>query len=741
MITKITLDKLASYKKATVLETDKKINLIYGLNGTGKSTFSKFLNNQQHQDYQHCSIDGLTDMHEFLVYNQEFIQDNFYEADNLKGIFSLSKENKEAETKIEEARGEIKKLETTKDANQLSLTNKDKEKQDNIADIKDKIWKIKTDYSGGERIFEFCLEGYKGSKDALYRHLKSLEKPTLKPVKNLEDLKKELESISGDNAQKYDTFNQISFNASSIEEDEIFGKQIIGNENSSVSALIQELKNSDWVKGGLSYLPEEKRDENTQCPFCQENTISTTLIENIKDYFDEAYENDIRKLNHFKNTYSNVINAVPDKSFFESNPKYNSFRSEFESKYNSFITLVNRNLRKIESKINTPSVSIELENSEVVLIELNDVITQINSQIQEHNTNIDEIENVKLRIKTDFWNNMRWDYDLLLSTAESNDRRIQTELDALNSTLHELDQNIRDQHQIITTEQKNTVNIDDAIANIKNGLIDLGITDFEIIKHEENLYKIKRGDVDSKVFQTLSEGEKMIISFLYFIELCRGKKEAVESDKKKIIVIDDPISSLSHIHVFNIGRLIKNEFFGIKKNKKNPETKEREVVWEYNYEQVFILTHSLYFFYELTETNHDVRKDIQKLYRIIKNENGSSIVKLTYEEIQNDYQAYWYIVKDKSQHPALIANCMRNIIEYFFNFVEKQNLNNFFLQDAFKSHTRYQAFYRYINRESHSIGQNVMDFKEFNYDDFRDAFKALFEIAGYEDHYKKMIKE
>ncbi|MFV0231535.1 AAA family ATPase [Empedobacter falsenii] len=741
MITKITLYKIASYKNPTNLETDKKINLIYGLNGTGKSTFSKFLNNHQHQDYQHCELEGLTEMHEFLVYNQEFIQDNFYEADNLKGIFSLSRENKEAETKIEKAKEEINKLETTKAANQLNLTTIGQEKQDNITDIKDEIWKIKTEYSGGERIFEFCLEGYRNSKDVLYRHLNGLEKPTLKPVKNLEVLKQELESISGDNAQKYDTINQISFNASSIEKDTIFSKQIIGNENSSVSALIQELKNSDWVKAGLSYLPEEKRDENTQCPFCQEHTISTTLIENIKDYFDEAYEKDIRQLNYFKNTYSNAINALPDKSIIESNPKYNSFRSEFESKYNSFITLVNRNLRNIESKINTPSVSIELENSEDVLNELNEVITQINIQIQEHNTNIDEIENVKLRIKTDFWDNMRWDYDPFLSAAESNDKRIQSDLDAINSTLRDLEQNIRDQYQIITTEQKNTVNIDDAIANIKNGLIDLGITDFEIIKHEENLYKIKRGDVDSKVFQTLSEGEKMIISFLYFIELCRGKKDAAELDKKKIIVIDDPISSLSHIHVFNIGRLIKSEFFAIKKKKKNPETKKEETVWEYNYEQVFILTHSLYFFYELTETNHVVRKDIQKLYRIIKNENGSSIVKLTYEEIQNDYQAYWYIVKDKSQHPALIANCMRNIIEYFFNFVEKQDLNNFFLQDTFKSHTRYQAFYRYINRESHSIGQNVMDFKEFNYDDFRDAFKALFEIAGYEDHYKKMIKE
>jgi wobble nucleotide-excising tRNase len=82
---------------------------------------------------------------------------------------------------------------------------------------------------------------------------------------------------------------------------------------------------------------------------------------------------------------------------------------------------------------------------------------------------------------------------------------------------------------------------------------------------------------------------------------------------------------------------------------------------------------------------------------------------------------------------------MRNIIEYFFNFVEKQNLNNFFLLDSMDQ-VRFQAFYRYINRESHSIGQNIFDFKEFNYDDFRDAFACLFKVAGYEAHYDKMIK-
>lgn len=39
------MNNLASYKKPAILETDKKVNLIYGLNGTGKSTFSDYLYN------------------------------------------------------------------------------------------------------------------------------------------------------------------------------------------------------------------------------------------------------------------------------------------------------------------------------------------------------------------------------------------------------------------------------------------------------------------------------------------------------------------------------------------------------------------------------------------------------------------------------------------------------------------------------------------------------------------------
>jgi len=82
---------------------------------------------------------------------------------------------------------------------------------------------------------------------------------------------------------------------------------------------------------------------------------------------------------------------------------------------------------------------------------------------------------------------------------------------------------------------------------------------------------------------------------------------------------------------------------------------------------------------------------------------------------------------------------MRNIVEYFFNFVEKYDFSNF-IQKPELQENRYQAFCRYMSRESHSLGQNIFDIKELNYDDFRDGLRLLFEVTGYPEHYEKMTK-
>jgi len=722
MITKISLNNVASYKSLTALETDKKVNLIYGLNGTGKSTLSNFLYNQTEEKFRNCSVEGLNDAHEILVYNQTFIQENFFESVNLKGIFTLSKKNKEAETKIANALKEIAKLESDKETKSKELEAEIISLKQKLENTKNAIWKIKIDYSGGDRVLELCLDGYKGSKDNLFNHIVGLAKPTESPTKSINDLKNDLQSISGDNAQKYSELSQITFASQNIETETLFNKQIVGNENSTVSQLIKKLGNSDWVKAGLEYLPEEPIEKNETCPFCQEKTISTTLVESIKNYFDASYEADINSLKASLEEYSQAIQSIPNKATFEANPKFETHKKDFEIKYNAFTKVVDDNKKLIEDKIKTPSVTVTLEKSTKALEELNEVILKINNDVVEHNKNIDQKATVKANIKKTFWQIMRWDYDQTIDSFKTDKTASKSKTDTLETSIKDYTSKISEQNAIISEQQKQTVNIEEAVTNINNGLIDLGITDFEIKKHSDNLYNIVRGENQEKVFRSLSEGEKMIISFLYFLELCRGKKEATETGKKKIIIIDDPISSLSHIYVFNVGRLIYNEFLRSEK-----------------YEQIFILTHSLYFFYEMTDTNRDRRKENQNLFRISKNSEGSKIFKMKYEEIQNDYHSYWYIVNDEDQQPALIANCMRNIIEYFFNFVEKKDLNNVFQKQTMQEN-RFQAFNRYINRESHSLGQNIFDIKEFNYTDFKDAFALVFKENGYEEHYKKMIK-
>lgn len=111
--------------------------------------------------------------------------------------------------------------------------------------------------------------------------------------------------------------------------------------------------------------------------------------------------------------------------------------------------------------------------------------------------------------------------------------------------------NIKDAERI--EYQKSTVNIDEAIFLINQGLSDIGITDFYIEKYEDTLYRIVRNESDSKIFPSLSEGEKMIISLLYFRELFRGKRSATDGKTKKIAIIDDPVSSLSHIFSITLG--------------------------------------------------------------------------------------------------------------------------------------------------------------------------------------------
>lgn len=721
MISKIVLNRVASYKKEAVLDTDKKVNLLYGLNGTGKSTFSEFLYDQTGARFSQCSIEGLEENDTVLVYNQKFVQDTFYEPEGIHGIFTLSKGNADAQKVIDTTSAEVKKLTEQKRKIEEKKTKNEQKHLGEIEEYKKQVWKIKTEYTGGDRVLEFCLDGLKGNKDTLFKHIISLEKPEGELDYSVDDLKKEAQQLQGE-AQSRQLLSKVLINVEDIEQSELLSKVIVGNKNSSVASLIETLGNSDWVNTGIKYVHID--GEKGVCPFCQQKTITQNFLEQINAYFDESYNRDKSQIEQMISRYdaeikkaTDFFNAIKDDSFLEKN------KAEIESLSANLISVLEHNLNTLREKAKTPSIQVSLQPINEIIESINSIIKNANNEITLYNQRIADIKGSKSKIRDSFWCLMRKEYNSVIELYAANEKAYEQSVKNAQKELQTKTSEINTNTALIEENRKKTVNIDEAVENIKNGLIDIGITDFTIEKYseEEALYRLKREDLDEDVFKTLSEGEKMVISFLYFIELCKGESTAEKASNKKIVVIDDPISSLSHIYVFNIGRLIHNEFLRTKK-----------------YDQLFILTHSLYFFYELTNTNHKERKETQKLFRICKNTESSYFEDMKYEDIQNDYQAYWHIIKDKKQSPALIANCMRNVMEYFFNFVEKQDFAQVFQRPELQEN-RYMAFNRYMNRESHSKGQNIFDIKEFNYDSFREAFKKVFETEGYIDHYNKMI--
>lgn len=721
MITEIHMDAVASFKKACSLKTDKKINLIYGLNGTGKSTVSNFLYTPGDPRFAHCRTVP-SQIPSVLVYNQRFIQDNFFVADNLKGIFSLSKENKEAEEKIVKAtktlREHEKSLQEKRNAKEKISQDFEAQKQQ----ATEQVWEIKTKYSGGDRVLEYCLEGLMGKKEKLFTHLQEIAKPASEPEKNIQKIRDDVESLKGGAAQEQPKLPLLAFAAGEVESSAVFGSSILGNSDSEVAALIDKLGNSDWVKQGLVYLPKEIEGRGEVCPFCQESTITSKFVASIREYFDDTYQKQIDALEESRKKYASALDKLIDIKQITSHP-FALLRAESLSvKYQLAVDVLSSNSSKIEQKIKNPKIPQVLADSTAVIADFNKEVASINEKIVSHNERLKNRDAALKVLKQEFWSLMRWQYDQTMARFETDRQSANQKLKDLSDAIEKINLEIDKTKEQIASAQKETVNVDEAVHAINAGLLDIGIDSFRVLKCSERLYRVVRAGESTHAFNTLSEGEKMMISFLYFCELCKGKLSPDDTHTERVVVIDDPISSLSHVFVFNVGQLIRSLFFKGE-----------------GFSQVFVLTHSLYFFYELTDPNHDRRKENQKLFRIEKSSSGSSINEMKYEEIQNDYQAYWAVINDCAQPPALIANCMRNVVEYFFNFVRKKDLNNVFLMPELQG-VRFQSFCRYINRESHSLGQNIIDMKEFNYETFKEGLRLVFEKTGYSDHFKAMSK-
>ncbi|MDO5665668.1 MAG: AAA family ATPase, partial [Bacteroidia bacterium] len=310
--------------------------------------------------------------------------------------------------------------------------------------------------------------------------------------------------------------------------------------------------------------------------------------------------------------------------------------------------------------------------------------------------------------------------------------------------------------QNIETLRSQTVNTKDAVDNINLILKNAGFEGFEIDEKDKvnniSRYYLKRlnSTNTSPVFDSLSEGEKNFISFLYFYQLCLGSDDLQNNgSKKKIIVIDDPVSSLDSQSLFIVSTLIHS----LIQRKADDNRPNRMLLKNSNIAQVFILTHNIYFYKEVSFEKRPICTDYWH-FKISKLNNQTSISGEYNKTVFDDYSLMWQTIKEiKANIPnnpsmnIMISNSMRRIIESYVNFVgygrdswavlinEDQNDPSYYIKCAFIST---------INDESHKISaldsayyQKIINEQPqilFN------VFATIFKSIG-KEHYEMMMDE
>lgn len=716
MLEKILLRNVSSYSPdaAVSIAPLRRVSLFYGQNGTGKTTIGNFLQAPGEACYGACGVEPVKADREVLVYNHHFMEKNFQEATSQPGVFTLNEGNIEAKEALAAAEASIADLTITHDAEMEKGVNSKKVHDAAYEVLLESVWKPKREFDG--TALTYCFKSL-NTRERLLEAVRNV--PLVTSTDTAQGLLAEAAALKETSDQELQGIAPLAFQVQNLEGDPILQEVITGSGDSYLSAFIQHLGNSDWVKHALRY----ETEAHDKCPLCQQ-TLPPDFYAEVRKVFDKTYEERLDLLRQLEARYRGGVEQFLRRC---ESPEYQ--HQAIKLHVTKLQATFQKNLQVITEKIASPSLIITLDSSAPLMAQLNGEIAAEQQKIDEINAKIKNRKQHEESIKRRFWSWYRGACNAFFVTFDKVEKAQSRIRQVAKDEVQTLRSRIQEQQEIVRTSRASITNTDQAVENIRYWLRMLGLKGFELIKEEGAVpqYRLERPTQTEGVFKTLSEGEKTLISFLYFLEVCNGEMGSGAGKLKsgRIIVIDDPISSLSHNYVYDIASLIRREVL---------MPKER-------FKQVIILTHNLFFFHEMVKLLKEDGEKAFALFRITKSEY-SSVVAMEEREIQNDYQACWQTIKDALQgrtSPNVLPNMMRNILEYYFSFVHQTPTLRQALMKLSEEKPEFRAFFRYINRESHTDSVNITDFGEIDPATFIDRFKDVFVETKFEAHFDKMM--
>ncbi len=642
-------------------------NLIYGWNGTGKTTISRLFRCFESKEPPAngevtFKING-KDVHNndfkqsmlsVRVFNRDFISESVFPVGGgeVRPIFVIGKESVEKQREVEQLK---KNLEETSD--NFATKNIEKRRADDALDkhcveqarlIKETLRSAgtnpynnydKRDYrSNAEEMLSNGEEGDHRLSES------DREKYRVQINAKLESKIKEIDYRIPDLTTLFDDVSHLL---------------MINVNSSTIQSLKDEPKLSNWIREGLNL---HKSHDTKKCLFC-ENVLSDERLASLEAHFNVAYNQHIGVLNQridevrdLKNVIDIVTQVFPKRTEF-----YDDLADDYDAAKKSaeeVLNIIIKSLKLLEQTLISKKERVFESYS------LNSVAPVFNSGVIEHLNEIIRKHNEACETFADRATKARrsLEADYVVSYLD--------EFKKLKTDVFELEESIQKDSKEINRLNENIDELDRTIAQHRQPANELNEDLHKYLGHDELHFDVKDAGYtitrNGLPADKLSEGESTAIALLYFLKSLKDRRFEL---KNGVVVLDDPVSSLDANAMYLAFGFI------------------REITKDAG--QLFILTHNFTFFREIRRW-FDHNKSQNQLYMIEsaqkEGQRCSSIRQL--DNLLEKYNSEYHYLFSKIYRAAnententsnslennyIFPNMARRLLEAFLAFRQPQD--------------------------------------------------------------------
>lgn len=630
-------------------------NVIFGYNGRGKSSLAEEIVHQFNDE------DGVRFFHRDYVEERLLVMGSDSDINGVKVAFgepaiNVYKEIEDEKNKIVDLTQDKDSIKTKREEIRTDIDSiiKSKRGSSNVQRKNEKKLLVGGIYIEGCLDIDWVLEQYENDLN--------------KAKKIISDISK-LRQISGDidYDSKISDLSSLSLPIISIS----YLTDKVIDDISKICAktyINDEIPRSEvvkWLSDGLEFHKDDNGDNVDKCIFCKnDTTFDIVEIENrINLYLNSEKQKDSETLKNTHDMIEKHIERLSNKTklskplldYFDKVSIDNIFNYDSELETLKSIEIILSN--KLESMSDTMSLG---------------DIKKIKKDIKSLDNKNKELINLKGEKNIDL-GNQRDKQNILINAAVKIAIDENENLNKKIENLKEFEKGVLEKYKNNHTAEERIKELEDSVSEygnfrtflneiLRNMSINLKL-EFINENNKKNYYitqAVDDGDSNKIKFsiKDISEGEKNLLALLFFYyEMYNDGYQKKPKDDIKLVVIDDPVSSLDDANKTYVIEIIKK-------------------ILEDDFEQVFVLTHSWNDFCDIAY-GKEGKKDYN-LFEIVKYDNiGSSLIKQD-KKILNPYNKLFKEIYELSKLPQdreiddcklyHTPNSMRRVLEEFLSF-------------------------------------------------------------------------